>query len=464
MNSSWICVAVFTSLALAGLASDETRANATRVQATGSMNAPAALSPAAPGSVGFDQGRLALLNSTMHRLVDEGEVAGIMTMLVHHGKIVNFDAYGKDNIAKGTPLKRDTIFRMFSQTKPVTGVAMTILLEKGQWQLDDPISKYVPEFSNLKVFAGLDKDGRPILEDPRQQPTMVMLMTNTAGFGYGMKNANYTDYVNQQLQKVEVLSSSSSREMIRKIAGIPLMYQPGTRWEYSVGLDIQGCIIERLSGRRLSEFLSRHVFGPLGMKDTGFYVTRDKAARLASVYRFDQEKKKLVELTPGQDPGIGDFTRPPSRDSGGGGDGAGWGGLVSTIDDYARFCQMILNHGTYDGVRILAPSSVALMEADHIPPTVIPAASGGFPAVGGPVLGYGLDFGVMKDPARLGMMAAPGSIFWGGGAGTWFWIDPKNDLFCLGMVQREGDDVGVWTTRLAVSQALVYPALTEPNK
>jgi len=200
MNSSWICVAVFTSLALAGLASDETRANATRVQATGSMNAPAALSPAAPGSVGFDQGRLALLNSTMHRLVDEGEVAGIMTMLVHHGKIVNFDAYGKDNIAKGTPLKRDTIFRMFSQTKPVTGVAMTILLEKGQWQLDDPISKYVPEFSNLKVFAGLDKDGRPILEDPRQQPTMVMLMTNTAGFGYGMKNANYTDFVNQQLQ------------------------------------------------------------------------------------------------------------------------------------------------------------------------------------------------------------------------------------------------------------------------
>jgi CubicO group peptidase (beta-lactamase class C family) len=138
--------------------------------------------------------------------------------------------------------------------------------------------------------------------------------------------------------------------------------------------------------------------------------------------------------------------------------------LVSTIDDFARFCQMILNGGTYNGVRILAPPSVALMRADHIPTTVIPEESGGFPAVGGPAIGYGLDFGVIKDPARIGMLAAPGTIFWGGGAGTWFWIDPKNDLFFLGMIQREGDDVEAWTARLVASQTLVYPALTEPNK
>lgn len=464
MNSNWICAAVFTILILAGLAWGEAKPKATSAQATNSANAPVILSDTAAAEVGFDQSRLTLLNSAMHRMVDEGEVAGVMTMLVRHGKLVNYDAYGKDNIAKGTPLRRDSIFRLFSQTKPVTGVAMMILFEKGKWQLNDPISKYIPEFANLKVLAGLDKDGKPILEDPTQPPTMAMLMTHTAGFGYGLKNVNYVDYVNQQFQKLGVLSSSSSHEAIKKIASIPLLYQPGTRWQYSVGIDIQGYIVEKFSGQRLGDFLSQHVFAPLGMRDTGFYAAGDKGARLASVYQFDPERKKLIELTPAQNPGIGDFTKQPPRDSGGGGDGGGWGGLVSTIDDFARFCQMILNGGTYNGVRILAPASVALMRADHIPATVIPEASGGFPAIGGPALGCGIDFGVIKDPALIGMLAPPGSIFWGGGAGTWFWIDPKNDLFFLGMIQREGEDVEGWAARFGISQTLVYPALTEPNK
>jgi len=464
MNSNWIYTGVFTILPLAGLAWGGAKPKATSAQATNSRNAPATLSAAAPASVGFDQSLLAQLNNAMHRMVDKGEVAGAMTMLARHGKIVNYDAYGKDNIAKGTPLRRDIIFRLFSQTKPVTGVAMMILFEQGKWKLNDPISKHIPEFASLKVFAGLDKDGQPILEVPKQPPTMAMLMTHTAGFGYGLKQVNYVDYVNQQFQKLGVLSSSNSNELIQKIAGIPLLYQPGTRWQYSVGIDIQGCIVEKLSGRRLGDFLSQHVFAPLGMKDTGFYAAGEKALRLASVYRFDPEKKKLVELTPGQDQGIGDFAIPPSRDSGGGGDGGGWGGLVSTIDDFARFCQMILNGGTYGGARILASASVALMLADHVPTTVIPEASGGFPAFGGPALGCGLDFGVIKDPAPLGMLVAPGSVFWGGGGGTWFWIDPKNDLFFLGMIQREGDDVGAIFFRLGISQSLVYPALTEPGR
>jgi CubicO group peptidase (beta-lactamase class C family) len=464
MNSNWIYTGVFTILTLAGLAWGGATPKATSAQATNSGNAPVTLSAASPGSVGFDQSRLAQLNKAMHRMVDEGEVAGVMTMLARHGKIVNYDAYGKDNIAKGIPLRRDSIFRLFSQTKPITGVAMMILFEQGKWKLNDPISKHIPEFANLKVFAGLDKDGQLILEDPRQPPTMAMLMSHTAGFGYGLKQVNYVDYVNQQFQKLGVLSSGNSRELIQKIVGIPLLYQPGTRWQYSVGIDIQGYIVEKLSGQRLGDFLSQHVFAPLGMKDMGFYAAGEKAARLASVYKFDLEKKKLVELTPAQDQGIGDFTKQPSRDSGGGGDGGGWGGLVSTIDDFARFCQMILNGGTYNSVRILAPASVALMRADHMPATVIPEASGGFPAFGGQALGCGLDFGVIKDPAPLGMLVAPGSVFWGGGAGTWFWIDPKNDLFFLGMIQREGDDEAAVFSRLGISQTLVYPALTEPGK
>jgi CubicO group peptidase (beta-lactamase class C family) len=464
MNLKCIDASVLGIITLACLARGDARAKTTKAQVTDSANAPVTLSSAPAGSVGFDQGRLGLLNKAMHRLIVEGQVAGIMTMLARHGKIVNCDAYGKDNIAKSTPLRRDSIFRLFSQTKTVTGVAMTILFEQGKWQFDNPISKHIPEFANLKVYAGLDKHGQTILEDPKQPPTMVMLMTNTAGFGYGMKNMNSTDYVNQQLQKLEVLSSRSSQEAIQKIASVPLLYQPGTRWQYSVGVDIQGYLVEKISGQRLGDFLSQYVFAPLGMKDTGFYVPSDKCARLVSAYKFDPEKKKLIELRPGQDPGIGDFTVRPPRDSGGGGDGGGAGGLVSTIDDYARFCQMILNRGTYNGARILAPGSVALIEADHIPATVVPEASGGFPAIGGPALGYGFDFGTIKDPTLIGLTAAPGSVFWGGGAGTWFWIDPENDLFFLGMIQREGDDVEALAMRLAVSQKFVYAALTEPNK
>ncbi len=444
----------------AGLAWGETKAKATRVPVANSANEPVTLSAAVPASVGFDQGGLALLNGAMHRMVDEGEVAGVMTMLVRHGKIVNYDAYGKDSIVKGTPLRRDSIFRMFSQTKPLTGVAMMILYEQGKWQLNDPVSKYVPEFANLKVFTGLDKEGKPILEDAKQPPTMAMLMTHTAGFGYGLEYANYVDYVDQQFQKLGVLKSSSLHEAVTKIASIPLLYQPGTRWWYSAGVDIQGYIVEELSGQPFGDFLAEQLFEPLGMKDSGFYAEGDNAARLASVYQFDPKNKKLIELTPANTPGTKDFTKQPSMELGGGGDGGGGGGLVSTIDDYARFCQMILNGGTYNGVRILAPESVALMQADHIPDTVLPEANGGVQAIGGPALGYGLDFGVIKDPASIGMLAGPGSIYWAGGGGTWFWIDPKNDLFFLGMMQREGDDV---MARFGVSLTLVYPALTKPE-
>ncbi len=461
MDSSWICAAIFTILTLAGLAWGEATPKATRAQATNSANAPVTLSPAAPASVGFDQSKLTLLNNSMHRMVDEGEVAGVMTMLARHGKIVNYDVYGKDSIAKGTPLKRDSIFRLFSQTKPVTGVAMMILYEQGKWQLNDPVSKYVPEFAKLKVFAGLDKDGKPILEDMKQPPTMVMLMTHTAGFGYGLANVRYVDYVDQQFKKLGVLRSNSLQEAATKIASIPLLYQPGTHWWYSAAVDIQGYILEKISGQRFGDFLAQHVFTPLGMKDTGFYVAGDKAARLASAYQLDPTNKKLIELTPANNPGVGDFTKRPSMDLGGGGDGGGSGGLLSTIDDFARFCQMILNGGIFNSARILAPESVALMQADHIPATVLPPEAGsGLPPIGGPALGHGLDFGVIKNPALLGMQAGQGSIFWAG-AGTWFWIDVKNDLFFLGMTHRQGADA---MALLMMSQALVYAALTEPDK
>jgi len=344
---------------------------------------------------------------------------------------------------------------MYSQTKPVVGVAMMILFEQGRWRLDDPITKYIPEFANLKVMNGTDAKGQPTVEDMKHPPTMRELMTHTAGFGYGLRTGNPID---DAFRDQKVLASSSLQDMINKIAKIPLLYQPGTRWSYSVAVDIQGYIIEKLSGQRLGDFMADHIFKPLGMKDTAFFIPPSQKARLSEVYVLNPQTNKLLELTPALFPQLQDFTKQPPMDSGG-------GGTVSTIDDYARFCQMILNGRELNGVRILAPATVALMQADHIEDTVTPGHPDEYgPAIGTDALGFGLDFAISLNPAKLGSLQGKGSIWWGGAAGTWFWIDPKNDLFFLGMIQRFGGGAS-GSARLGVeSQTYVYSALTDPSR
>jgi CubicO group peptidase (beta-lactamase class C family) len=416
--------------------------------------AAAQLTPAAPQEVGFSPERLKLLDAAMDRAVDSGQVAGIETMLVRHGRIVDFHLHGLKSLAAGTPLTRDTIFRMYSQTKPMVGVAMMILFEQGLWRLDDPITKFIPEFANLKVMNGIDAKGQPTVEDMKRPPTMRELMTHTAGFGYGLRTG---DPIDDAFHDQKVLASSSLQDMIDKIAKIPLLYQPGTRWSYSVAVDIQGYIIEKLTGQRLGDYMADHIFKPLGMKDTGFFAPPSEKRRLSEVYVVNPQTGKLLELTPALFPQLQDFTKRPPMDSGG-------GGTVSTIDDYARFCQMILNGGELNGVRILAPATVALMQANHIEDTVTPGhpdESG--PAIGTDALGFGLDFAISLDPAKLGSLQGKGSIWWGGAAGTWFWIDPRNDLFFLGMIQRFGGGAS-GSARLGVeSQTYVYSALTDPS-
>jgi CubicO group peptidase (beta-lactamase class C family) len=417
--------------------------------------AAAQLTPAAPQAVGFSADRIKLLDAAMDRAVDEGQVAGIETMLVRHGRIVDFHLHGLKSLSAGTPLTRDTIFRMYSQTKPVVGVAMMILFEQGRWRLDDPITKYIPEFANLKVMNGTDAKGQPTVEDMKHPPTMRELMTHTAGFGYGLRTGNPID---DAFRDQKVLASSSLQDMINKIAKIPLLYQPGTRWSYSVAVDIQGYIIEKLTGQRLGDFMADHIFKPLGMKDTAFFIPPSQKARLSEVYVLNPQTNKLLELTPALFPQLQDFTKQPPMDSGG-------GGSVSTIDDYARFCQMILNGGELNGVRILSPATVALMQADHIEDTVTPGHPDEYgPAIGTDALGFGLDFAISLNPAKLGSLQGKGSIWWGGAAGTWFWIDPKNDLFFLGMIQRFGGGAS-GSARLGIeSQTFVYSALTDPSR
>ena len=238
-----------------------------------------ALPSASPAAEGFSAEGLEKLHTAMHKVVDAKALAGVTTMVIRHGKVVDFDAYGVQSLATGAPMTADTIFRIYSQSKPITGVAMMILYQEGRWKLDDPVTKYVPEFAHLKVYKGLDDKGQPILEDARRPPTMRELMTHTAGFGYGLSKDHWVD---RQFQAQRVLQSDGLQAMIDKIAKIPLITQPGTDWRYSAAVDIQGYIVEKLSGQPFSVFLKQRIFAPLGMKDTGFMVPSDKGARLAT--------------------------------------------------------------------------------------------------------------------------------------------------------------------------------------
>ena len=414
----------------------------------------APLPQAAPDSVGFDPAKLKLLDAAMDKAVDDGQVAGVEIMAVRRGKIAELHMHGLASMAANTPIARDTLFRMYSQTKPMTGVGMMILYEKGLWKLDDPVTKFIPEFANLKVLAGTGADGKPILEDMKRPPTMRELMNHTAGFGYGLRTGNPVD---DEFRADKVLQSNGLKEMIDRIAKIPLLYQPGTKWSYSVAADIQGYIIEKLSGESFGQFMQQNVWGPLGMHDTGFIVPAANAARLSGVYVKNQMTgDKLFELTTAM-PMIQDFTKPPLMESGG-------GGSVSTVDDYALFCQMILNKGELGGVRILKPETVALMETDQIEPGVQASDSTTGHSVAGNAIGFGLDFAITKDPAAIGSRSGAGSIWWGGAAGTWFWIDPKNDLFFLGMIQRFGAGTAGNESLGPQSQTLLSDALTHPER
>ena len=402
-----------------------------------------------PEALGFSSERLERLHAVMQREVDQKQFAGIVTILARHGKVVEERTYGKKDLASGAPMTKDTIFRIFSMTKPVTGVAMTILYEEGKWHPLDPVSKYIPEFAHLKIFKGVDQSGNMILEDPVHPPTMHELMTHTAGFTYGFFGNTPIDkmYLDQK-----VLQSQSLQEMIDKLAKIPLLYQPGTRWVYSVSMDIQGYIVEKLSGQSLPDFMQQHIFGPLGMKDTGFFVSPEKRSRFAMLYREDEKGQLVADATAGGVPT--DYATQPSMPSGG-------GGMVSTAQDYLRFAQMLLNGGELDGVRILAPATVQLMTSNHLPPSLMTGEFSVGPAVIRPGLGWGYDCAVYTDPLEADEVVGKGTFFWGGAADTWFWVDPTNDLIFVGMTQRM---LGPgWPNVQALSRPPVYQALLNPR-
>jgi len=403
---------------------------------------------AKPESVGFSTERLASLDSGMKSLVDSKKMAGMVTILARHGKIVDEKIYGYTDVAGQKPMQKDTIVRIYSMTKPITGIAMMMLYEEGKWKPSDPIARYIPEFRDLKVYSGVDKDGKPTFDKPGHAPTMGELMSHSAGFTYGFFGSTPVD---KMYRDADLLSAPSLQEFIGRVAQLPLLYQPGEGWVYSVSVDIQGYLVEKLSGRPFADFLRERIFVPLGMKDTGFFVPADKLDRVAAIYQSDANPG----ATPmPRDPGIG---QPPSTPSGG-------GGLYSTAGDYLRFAQMVLNGGELNGVRLVAPSSIELMRTNHISDEVKIARKFGIGLYQmQPGLGFGYDFAVLEDPLKLGSTAGKGTFLWDGVAGTWFWIDPTNDVVFVGIVQRWLMAPGAPDVE-NLSRALTYQALVNPAK
>src|SRR5271165_4879417 len=240
------------------------------------------LAPAPPESAGISAERLRRLDAAMKRVVDEKQVAGLVTLLERHGKIVHFNAAGQLDVRKPDAVQKDSIFRIYSMTKPVTGVAMMMLYEEGKWQLNDPVSRYIPEFARMKVYTGKNEDGTPKLEDAKRSMTMRELMTHTAGLGYVLSPINPVD---KMIIDGNVLNAAAPlQSMIDGLAKIPLLAQPGTRWSYSIAVDVQGYLIEKFSGQSFADFARTRIFEPLGMKDTAFYVPKEKMPRFAQVH------------------------------------------------------------------------------------------------------------------------------------------------------------------------------------
>ena len=378
---------------------------------------------ARPEEVGLSTAGLDGVDAGLQAEIDKGDLAGAVTLVARHGRVARRSVLGFDSREKKTPLKTDTVFRIFSMTKPVTAVAMMILHDKGLWKPDDPVGKFIPAFNHCAVFAGLDDAEQPMTVKADHPPTLRELLTHTAGITYGRSDAPH----DRPFKDANIWGAPTLMEFAERIGRIPLAYQPGTQWLYSLSMDVQGAIIEAITGQSLADFMQEHIFGPLQMVDTAFWAPPDKAGRLAHAMYLTSRKGGLRELD--KSPMGNDYLSPP-RLAGGG------GGLVSTLDDYARFAQMLLNRGELDGRRVISPEAVALMATNHLPPRMLEAGFGVGAMQIRPGFGYGFNGAVFTDPDAAGIPVGRGTYEWDGAAGTWFWVDWANDLIFVGMIQR----------------------------
>jgi CubicO group peptidase (beta-lactamase class C family) len=381
----------------------------------------------APESVGLAGARLAHIRAVMSQHTASKKLPGASGLIVRHGKVAYQETWGMADMEAGTPMQMDTIHRIYSMTKPITSVALMMLYEEGKFQLNDPIAKFMPEFAKMNVGVE-EKDpqtGRMnFYTVPAKRPITVRdLLRHTAGFSYGVFGDTPVD---QAYRKVGILSEVNLATFITDLAKLPLQYEPGTRWHYSVSVDVQGRLIEVLSGKSFDQFLQERIFTPLRMVDTGFYVPASKKHRLAKLYTVNKAGAlEPITVCMTRDECLAKFPNAAPSFLEVQGMLSGGGGLVSTTYDYLRFCQMLLNKGTFEGHRLLSRKTVELMSSDNL--GAIPGMS--------PGNGFGLGFAVSKAPGEAGMMGSVGEYNWGGAAGTKFWIDPQEDMIGIFMIQ-----------------------------
>ncbi|MDJ0869169.1 MAG: serine hydrolase domain-containing protein [Myxococcota bacterium] len=381
-----------------------------------------------PEDLGLSSERLARIDAHLKtRYVDPGKIAGALSLVFRRGEIAWLSPLGLADRERGRPMREDTLFRIYSMTKPVASVALMMLYEHGHFQLDDPVHRFIPAWRDLRVFRAGNHP--QFLTDPCERPMRVRdLLTHMSGLTYGFMQQTNVDRAYRRLGIGTGGPSfdGSLAEMAQALSTLPLEFQPGTAWNYSVSTDIVGHLVELISGEPLDEFLRRHVFEPLGMVDTGFHVPDDKLDRFAACYERGPGKTLRLQ----DDPETSAYRQPPKLLSGG-------GGLVSTAADYLRFCRMLLGDGELDGTRLLGPKTLELMTANHLPGgcDLTEVARGAFAETTYDGVGFGLGFSVSLDPAVAGVSGSIGEFAWGGAASTVFWVDPSEELIVLFLTQ-----------------------------
>lgn len=401
----------------------------------------AELPTALPEQHGMSAERLVRVRQAAQRFVDRGTFPGAVTAVARNGKLVHLSSVGTRGVNDPRPMPTDGLFRMYSSTKIVMAVAMMQLYEEGRFQLFDPVSKFVPELAALHVWSDAEQEG------PSREITIHQLLTHTSGLSYGIE---VDDPVDRAYLQADLWQSRDLNDFAQRVSRLPLRFEPGTQWRYSIGLDIAGLIVERISGMPLDQYLKERLFDPLGMPDTGFTVPEDKLHRLLPHHILGDETREVSpeDYSAARNLPGGIFThgcaalcnyRQVTLYSGG-------GGLVSTVSDYLRFGEMLRNGGELDGVRILSPVTVDYMVSAHVrePLSVAPSES------------FGLGVGVHTDPVTLGVIGTAGEFYHDGAGGTVFWIDPVEELVVLGMIQVLGGHI--WKPDLRVA---VYQAVTE---
>ena len=418
-----------------------------------------------PETVGLSSERLKNIGESMRSLIDSKKIPGTVTLVARKGEVVHFEANGKRDIERDLPMEIDTIHRIYSQSKPITGAALMMLFEEGKFLMTDPVAKYLPEFSDMQVCVG-EENGKMKTEAATSPITIQQLASHTSGLSYsfmpGPVGAMYiAEEAERGLGNIPSAGGmlfpegtkppfSNLRDWTKELAELPLVAQPGSLWNYSVGMDVMGALIEELAGMTFGEFLQERIFGPLGMEDTGFMVPEEKLNRFAANYSPVPDNMMLTD-----DPEKSGYRTPPQLESGG-------GGLVSTVGDYLKFAQMLLNKGEYEGKRYLGKKTVKFMTANHMGSvnanegltSLFNMLGNGYQVQG---MGFGVTGSVVVNPALTGLPVSKGAFSWGGAASTHFWIDNKEDL--IGIVHTQLLPDGTYPVRelmqLATYQAII---------